>query len=287
MNLLSNKYEIIELIGEGSFGKVFKGKHFRTNDELAIKIQFKSIVNILQHEAKIYKKLTDISGIPLLRNFGCDNGFHYLVIEMLDKSLDQIDLSKKDCIIYFKKSIEILKDIHNNGILHRDLKPDNLMIKERNESNILYIIDFGLSKYFIDSDNNHIIEKKGKQMIGTIKYASLNIHNGIEYSRRDDIISLCYSFISLYGITLPWNDFCEKLKHDKFPEEYLEQIKNLKTSLSWLYDIPGEFITILLYCKNLNFLDKPNYYYIINLLENLLSLYKWDVYIQNQQKLAI
>ena len=103
--IVSNKYKIIDKIGEGSFGKVFSGKHIRTDESIAIKIQFKSIVNVLQHEAKIYKELIDISGVPLLRNYGCDNGFHYLIIDKLDISLDKANINKSECIKYFKKSV--------------------------------------------------------------------------------------------------------------------------------------------------------------------------------------
>jgi serine/threonine protein kinase len=60
---ISNKYTVIEQIGEGSFGKVFLGKHIRTSENIAIKIQFKSVVNVLQHEAKIYKELLIIDSI--------------------------------------------------------------------------------------------------------------------------------------------------------------------------------------------------------------------------------
>ena len=56
----------------------------------------------------------------------------------------------------------------------------------------------------------------------------------------------------------------------------------MKNSFDWLLDIPGEFLTILLYCRNLKFLDKPNYNYIINLLENLSTIYKWDADTQCQ-----
>lgn len=271
---ISNKYQIIEEIGEGSFGKVFSGKHIRTDEPIAIKIQFKSIVNILQHEAKIYKQLVDISGVPILRNFGCDNGFHYLIIDKLDISLDKANINKLDCIKYFKKSIEIIRDVHKYGILHRDIKPDNFMLKEINGIKQLYIIDFGLAKRYINIENNHIEEKKGKKIIGTIKYASINIHDGIESSRRDDIISLCYTFISLYGKILPWNNLCEEIKQN-FDNAICDEIKKLKKSLTGLLDIPGEFITILLYCYNMKFLNTPNYNYLLNTIENLSTIYKW------------
>ena len=175
------------------------------------------------------------------------------------------------CIKYFIQALKIIEDIHKVGILHRDIKPDNFMIKERNRQ--LFIIDFGLSKRFIDISGNHIEEKTDKKMIGTIKYASLNIHNGLESSRRDDIESLCYTFISLFGKILPWNELCNNIKKsEKTNDDFINEIKIKKESLESFLDIPGEFLTIILYCWRLNFTDKPNYNYIKNLLENFLLL---------------
>tara|TARA_Y100000591_G_C21658928_1_gene606755 strand:- start:14 stop:871 length:858 start_codon:yes stop_codon:yes gene_type:complete len=280
--IISNKYEVIKKIGEGSFGKVFLGKHIKSNEYIAIKIQFKLIINVLQHEAKIYKELADISGIPLLRNYGYDNGFHYLIIDKLDIALENSVISKIDCIKYFKKSIEIIKHIHEKKILHRDIKPDNFMLKERNGIKDLYIIDFGLSKRYINVEGKHIQENKDKKIIGTVKYASINIHNGIESSRRDDIESLCYTFISLYGKILPWTELCLQLKKDisvndnnndnNNNDKIKQKIKEIKKNLNWMLDMPGEFITILLYSRMLNFLDKPNYKYLTNILNNLLEI---------------
>ena len=68
--IIGNKYEILHKIGEGTFGKVFKGKNIRSNEDIAIKIQYKDIANVLRHEAKIYQRLKDISGVPIIRNFG-------------------------------------------------------------------------------------------------------------------------------------------------------------------------------------------------------------------------
>ena len=286
--IIGNKYEIIEEIGQGSFGKVFRGKHIRTNEEVAIKIQFKSIVNVLQHEAKIYKHLENTIGIPRMRNYGNEEGFHYLIIDYLDKPLDQLTMTKPECLSFFIEAIKVIETIHKAGIIHRDIKPDNLMIKERNtntttitETPDIYIIDFGLSKWFLDSSGNHIKEKTNKPMVGTIKYSSINIHNGIEPSRRDDIESLCYSFMSLYEKELMWEKLCDELKKTPEIDEtridetrkkiVCEKIKKLKLDYNLFLDLPGEFITILLYVRNLKFEETPNYKYIINALQNLLD----------------
>jgi serine/threonine protein kinase len=278
--IIANKYEIIEEVGQGTFGKVFRGKHIRTNEDVAIKIQFKSILNVLQHEAKLYKHLENSIGIPTMRNYGHEEGFHYLILDYLDKPLDKLEMTPSECISYFIEAVNVLETIHTLGILHRDIKPDNLMIKERSHNaNQLYIIDFGLSKWFLDSSGNHMKEKTTKTMVGTIKYSSINIHNGIEPSRRDDLESLCYTFMSLYGKELMWVNVCEELKRidetdeTQEPKKKLvcEKIKTLKLEDTLFFELPDEFQTIVFYVRNLSFEEKPNYKYIINVLINVLK----------------
>ena len=278
--IIANKYEIIEEVGQGTFGKVFRGKHIRTNEDVAIKIQFKSILNVLQHEAKLYKHLENSIGIPTMRNYGHEEGFHYLILDYLDKPLDKLKMTPSECISYFIEAVNVLETIHTLGILHRDIKPDNLMIKERSHNaNQLYVIDFGLSKWFLDSSGNHMKEKTTKTMVGTIKYSSINIHNGIEPSRRDDLESLCYTFMSLYGKELMWVNVCEELKRidetdeTQEPKKKLvcEKIKTLKLEDTLFFELPDEFQTIVFYVRNLSFEEKPNYKYIINVLKKSVN----------------
>ena len=276
--IIGNKYEILHKIGEGTFGKVFKGKNIRSNEDIAIKIQYKDIANVLRHEAKIYQRLKDISGVPIIRNFGLEDGFNYLIIDLLDISLSDTILTPEESIKYMISSINIIELIHNKGIIHRDIKPDNFLIKTSTKT--LYIIDFGLSKCYLDTNNKHIIERNDKKLIGTAKFVSLNMHNGIEPSRRDDIISICYSFINLYGKILPWEQIINDYKgynstnsnSPEIIEEFYNQIKLKKEEFFLLHDVPGEFLTILLYCKKLKFYETPNYNYIRIMLNNLINI---------------
>ena len=284
--IIGNKYEIIENIGEGTFGKVFKGKNIQSSEEIAIKIQHKDIANILKHEAKIYKHLRNINGIPHIRNYGSEQGFYYLILDLLGPSLFEHNIKPVKTIDFIIESINIIEFVHNKGIVHRDIKPDNFLIAYNNE-NKLYLIDFGLSKYYLTTDQKHMEERKDRKLIGTAKYSSLNVHNGIEASRRDDMESLCYSFITIFGKELPWYKVIDEYKDENVNEnaneivdnknilpELYKKIKNYKEqSLEWMYDIPGEFLTMLLYCRKLEFAEKPNYNYIRGLFENLLKIY--------------
>jgi serine/threonine protein kinase len=271
---IANKYEILEKIGEGTFGKVFKGKNIRTEERVAIKIQHKDIEKVLKHEAKIYKHLKDVLGIPVIRNYGTESGFNYLILDLLGISLSDAKITSKNCIEYMIQSFNIIEQIHNNGIINRDIKPENFLFKDEYQKNIC-LIDFGLAKYYLTANKTHMEERKDRKLIGTAKYSSLNVHNGIEASRRDDLESLCYTFIELYGITLPWNNITNINSADELnKQELYDEIKKSKEkSLEWLLDEPIEFLLILKYCRKLEFSEKPNYKYITSTLENLLKLY--------------
>ena len=92
---ITNGYEILGKLGEGNFGKVFKAKN-KSNEEVAIKIQYKDIQNVLKQEAKIYNYLKNLKGIPKLRNYGVELGYSYLVLDKLGPSLHDIKVTKSE-----------------------------------------------------------------------------------------------------------------------------------------------------------------------------------------------
>ena len=112
--------------------------------------------------------------------------------------------SPKTALMLTEQMITRIESVHLKNYIHRDIKPDNFLIGTDNNSNLIYLLDFGLAKKFRDSKTHqHIPYKENRNLTGTVRYASINNHLGIEQSRRDDLESLGYTFIYLARGNLP------------------------------------------------------------------------------------
>ena len=283
---IGKNYKIIKKLGEGSFGQLYIGENIATREKVAIKLEDtnENEKEMLKHEANIYRVLNGLSQIPVMRNFGREGNFSYLVMDLLNESLEDIRQTKglfsvNKLAKIAVDIINVLEQIHGRGIVHRDIKPQNFLLRKNKYGSEVVIIDFGLSRSYKDENLNHISLKTGRSMVGTARYASLNVHEGITYSRRDDLESVGYMLVYLFTGRLPWQGMKADDKISKYNK--IKEVKKLykndpkNNSPSMLLDtkLPLEFTIYFNYIHSLSFSDKPNYIYLKNLFINLLEIY--------------
>lgn len=263
--MINNKYNVISKIGSGSFGTIYKGQNIRTNEFVAIKVEpINNQIKMLKNETKIYQYLNDCPFVPQIKWFGKEDNNYYMVINLLGYSLqDLIDTHKRFTLTFTLKIgiklLKIIKSIHDKGLIHRDIKPHNFLFAI-NSWEKLFVIDFGFCKTYLDNKSGEHIEKKQiSALIGSINYASINSHNRLELSRRDDLESIFYILFYLHIGSLPWSQISNE-----------QLIIKLKTEMK--FDLQLVLIEFIEYIREIKFDETPNYYLFIDKFKKEIEL---------------
>ena len=297
--LLGNQYLLnyYNLLGKGAFGQVYEGKNAFTGEKVAIKIESKNKKDsFLYNEYCLYKNLQGGIGIPKIYHYENNAYFNSLVMEKLGPSLEDLfKLCNKKFSIEttIKLGINILSRlefIHDRNIIHRDIKPDCFLFGENLKSSTIYLIDFGLAKFYRNPiSKNHIPYEKNQTLIENIMYASLNSLKGITKSRRDDIESLGYMLVYFLKGSLPWHRqnrgyyygnskmmrkyaYFLRLYYPMYAYSYKNHGRaNSRMSISLetlCKGLPYGIQRFIQYSRNLKFYDRPNYDYLRQLLRS-------------------
>ena len=112
----------------------------------------------LAWEYKVYRALKGGVGIPSVYYYGVEGAYNVVVMELLGPSLQDMfeycnfQFSLKTICMLAQEMLLRLEYIHNKFYIHRDVKPDNFMLGLNSTANVVYLIDFGLSKRYMDTD---------------------------------------------------------------------------------------------------------------------------------------
>jgi len=237
--LVAHKYSVLNQIGGGKFGQVFKGRNERTGEPVAIKLEPSAQeFNLLKHESTILNFLYSkwCRNVPPVYWFG-----HYgdtniaMVLPMYEESFVDFMLNtetsvEKKAEMFLRSAVLILHQIHRHGVVHRDIKPANWMFRVSNKDSAreMVLIDFGLAT-FIDPDimaDEPQIKKE--HLIGTPKFASWFVHDGQEYTKRDDLLSVLYMALWIYHGDHLWEYDRTEYKADPYENIMLPSTHVLK-----------------------------------------------------------
>ena len=262
--VILGKYEVSELIGQGSFGEVRKAMHLDTGQSIAIKFE-KTLSNsqrLLFNESEALSNVQGGVGIPKLYAFGTQEESDFMVMELLGKNLLVLF---KDCGRCFgletigkiaTQALDRIEHVHNRGYLHRDIKPENLLIGSK-DRDLIYLTDFGLAKKYVNLEfGMHIPFKQDKSFTGTLTYASINMHHGLQQSRRDDLQSLFFVLLFFIKGKLQWQGATRGKGVMK---------KILLTPGELFEGCPKQFEQAVVYIRSLAFEERPDYSYLKSL----------------------
>jgi len=189
----AGRYEIIEELGKGGMGKVYRVVDKKLNEEVAMKLvkpeiaSDKKTLERFSNELKLARKIVH-KNVARMFDLNEEKGTHYITMEYvrgedLKRLIRKIgQLSAAQVIPIAKQICEGLAEAHRLGVVHRDLKPQNIMVDEDGNSRIM---DFGIARS---------LKAKGITgagvMIGTPEYMSLEQVEGKDVDQRSDIYSL-------------------------------------------------------------------------------------------------
>ena len=293
---VGGRYRLGKKIGTGSFAELYEGTDIFDNSDVAIKLESNNIkFPQLLFEAKLLKSIPG-KGIPEMKWFGIAGEFNAMVMDLLGQNLEDLfnfcsrNFTLKTILLIAIQMLERIKHVHDNHYIHRDIKPENFLAGKREFESLIYLIDFGLAKRYRDEHTRiHIPLKENKHLTGTARYASVNAHNGLEQSRRDDLESVGYVLLYLIKGKLPWQGIKCKDKTEKY-----QKIKEMKFSLTpekLCEGLPNEFAQYIELVKKLAFEEEPDYKKYIDLFTTLFnnkdfendSFYDW-VTVKNNTK---
>ena len=185
----------------------------------------------------------------------------------------QLDL--KTVLLIAIQLVRHMNKIHEERIIHRDIKPDNFLIGATEHTrDTVYVIDFGLAKCYQNSQGEHIPYKDGKNLTGTARYASIATHQGKEQSRRDDLECIGHVLLYLLKGSLPWQGLPGRSKNEKYNAIKKKKIETPLEDLCRGH--PSEFKEYMEYCRSLKFEEAPNYKTCIGFFEGCMQRHNFD-----------
>jgi hypothetical protein len=212
---LNHRFLVEDKIGEGGFGAVFRGKQIATGREVALKILHphnvadETIVARFRREAEACSRLRDPHTVITFDFDETPDGILYLAMELLrGQSLHEVQrvqgpLPYPRVLRILDQVAASLSEAHANGIVHRDMKPENVFIETREGEDHVKVLDFGIAKVVSDEKSVPALTAVG-QTLGTLEFMSPEQLRGQKLDGRADLYALGMMAYEMLTGSLPF-----------------------------------------------------------------------------------
>jgi tRNA A-37 threonylcarbamoyl transferase component Bud32 len=256
-----DKLELLELVGEGGMGAVYKARHKELDRIVAVKVltvrdeQSATFDERFAREARAMATLTH-PHIAAVYDFGKLGGWSFLILEYIEgQNLRQVMRSRvvepREALRWIAQICEALQYAHEHGVVHRDIKPENILIDGAGNAKV---VDFGLAKLLVKKPGEATLTGP-QQSMGTWHYmAPEQYERPATVDHRADIFSLGVVFYELLTGKLPVGAFApasQKLQIDvrvdevvlkalaREPEQRYQHASEVKTDVDNLSSAPS------------------------------------------------
>jgi eukaryotic-like serine/threonine-protein kinase len=193
---IAGRYDITRVIGEGGMGVVYEAYDTQVDRDVAIKVvrseclSDHKFLTRFRREMEVTTRLRHPSTIRVFEHGEAEDGRPYMVMELLTgeslaERLERGRIPEIEALQHARQIAESLSEAHENGIFHRDLKPDNIFIESVGVSTVVKVLDFGIAGG-LDATR---LTRAG-EVFGTPQYMSPEQCNGLPLDHRTDIYSL-------------------------------------------------------------------------------------------------
>jgi tRNA A-37 threonylcarbamoyl transferase component Bud32 len=252
--------EIIELLGQGGMGAVYRARQTDLDRDVALKIlapRTETEAAFAERFARAARALAKLShpNLVAVHDFGKSGPHYYIVMELVEGTnlrhlIHQGDLSSRQALEIVEQVCSALQYAHDQGVVHRDIKPENILIDRTGRAKIA---DFGLAKMTrVDQGAERLT--RTQQAMGTPQYmAPEQIEHPLEVDHRADIYSLGVVFYELLTGELPLGRFAPPTRKvqvdvrldevvlralEKEPEQRYQQASEVATDLGEIKRAP-------------------------------------------------
>lgn len=191
--VLGGRYEIVEAVDSGGMAYVYKALCKKTKAHVAVKVLKEKFCTHAEYIARFKKEAEaafslEHENIVRVKDIGCDNGVYYMVMDYIDgvplkKLIERRRvIGEKDAVLYAAQVCAALSAAHKRGIIHRDIKPQNILIDKIGDAKLT---DFGIAKSLAVAQPD-----TETQVIGSVYYVSPEQARGDAVDARTDIYSL-------------------------------------------------------------------------------------------------
>jgi eukaryotic-like serine/threonine-protein kinase len=193
---IAGRYDVTRVIGEGGMGVVYEAYDTQVDRDVAIKVvrseclSDRKFLTRFRREMEVTTRLRHPSTIRVFEHGEAEDGRPYMVMELLTgeslaERLERGRVPEIEALQHARQIAESLSEAHENGIFHRDLKPDNIFIESVGVSTVIKVLDFGIAGG-LDATR---LTRAG-EVFGTPQYMSPEQCNGLPLDHRTDIYSL-------------------------------------------------------------------------------------------------